>query len=541
MRSLYFFFLLAFSCGFFQFGYAQNKNIDVQHYRFEIALNDTTNIIAGKAVIRFIPKTATSSVYFDLIGKKATTETGMRVNQVKAGNKKLRFNQKRERLYFHYSTPLKPGKTETITITYAGIPADGLIISKNKYGQRTFFADNWPERAHHWIPTNDHPSDKAKVDFLITAPSHYQVVANGRKVEETSLADHQRLTHWKTALAIPTKVMAIGVADFAVQQVDRVHGIPIQTWVFAQNKEAGFKEYAVSKNILPFYIDYIGKYPYKKLANVQSKTRFGGLENASSIFYSEQSVYTDALHSDTKQYELEALMAHETAHQWFGDQASETDWPQLWLSEGFASYMPDLYFESRYGKDTLKARLARDRHIVIDFSKTRNTPVVDTTTENPMELLNPNSYQKGAWVLHMLRRKLGDSIFQEGIRSYYKQYKGKNASTEDFKKIMEKCSGQNLETFFKQWLHTPGQPKLKIYWQYNQRKEMLVLEINQKQKEVFKFPLTIKLTHGDKTISKQLDIHQKNTTKEISVPFAPQEVTIDPEVNLLYEGTVEKK
>ena len=300
----------------------------------------------------------------------------------------------------------------------------------------------------------DEPADKSTVDFLVVAPDHYQVIANGLKQSETALPNHKKLTFWSESAQLPTKVMVIGVADFAIDHAGDVNGVPVYTYVFPENAAVGFKSYAVAKEILPFYINKIGPYAYRKLANVQSKTIFGGMENASAIFYFENSV-------DSKG--IEELMAHEIAHQWFGDAVSEKSFYHLWLSEGFATYLTNYYLESKYGVDTLQKRLAADRIKVLKFEKIRQTPVVDTTVKtNYMPLLNANSYEKGNWVLHMLRRNLGDDIFWKGIRSYFAKYNGRNANTTDFRKVMEQTSGKNLEGFFKQWLNTPGHPDMII-------------------------------------------------------------------------------
>lgn len=519
--------------------FAQNKAIDIQHYCFMIALNDSNNIINGEAKIDFIPKSNDNKVYFDLNAYNSSTEKGMLVTEVREKNNMLKFEQKKDRLFIYYSSPMVASEKRKVTITYSGTPEDGLIISKNKFGYRTSFADNWPERAHNWIPCNDHPSDKASVEFIVTAPDHYQVVGNGIRVEETSLPHGMRLTHWKEDLPLPTKVMAIGVADFAVRLVDTIQGVPLSSWVFTSNRDSGFSQYEVSKNILPFYIHYIGPYPYKKLANVQSKTRFGGLENASNIFYSENSVATDPQHPSEHRLNTEALMAHETAHQWFGDEASETEWQHLWLSEGFATYMTHLYFEYHYGEDTLEARLIRDRKTIIAFYNKRKTPIVDTSAKNdPMRLLNPNTYQKAGWVLHMLRRKLGDRIFRAGIREYYVAYKGKNASTGDFRKVMEKVSRQDLKMFFKQWLYTPGQPVLRGKWHYDAHKKLLSVTVTQMQHALFQFPLQIEIQNNEDTTIKTMHLYERNTTINISLPITPKKLVLDPNVNLLFEGTL---
>ena len=537
-KSYFLFFLLIIAC--IQL-FAQNKAIDVQHYRFEISLNDSNNIIQGKAGIDFIAKQNADKVFFDLVNLNKATGDGMKVLQVAENGRELKFDQDKNHLNIYFNAPLKRNQEENISITYEGIPADGLIIDTTKFGHRAFFADNWPNRAHNWIPCNDHPTDKASVEFIVTAPNHYQVISNGILVEESNLAHDLKLTHWKEDLVLPTKVMVIGVADFAVQLDSTINCIPITSWVFPKNRDSGFSQYAVSKNILPFYIKYIGPYPYKKLANVQSKTIFGGMENASNIFYYENSVAMNAAQYKRNR-SVEELFAHETAHQWFGDEASEIDWPHLWLSEGFATYMTHLYMEHQYGIDTLQKGMKQDRDKVIAFSKKRKTSVVDTSSGNDlMQLLNANSYEKGSWVLHMLRRKLGDAIFQKGIQTYYSMYKGSNASTDDFMHVMEKVSKQNLHIFFKQWLYTPGQPILQGQWKYEPNKKVLTISIKQTQDFVFVFSLQIGIIDGNKTILKTIDISNKITNISIPLNFKPVSIILDPDVNLLFEGDMKEE
>ena len=136
-------------------------------------------------------------------------------------------------------SPASAGSTVELFMTYSGIPADGLIISKNKFGNRTFFADNWPDRARNYLPCVDNPADKATVDFIITSPRHYKVVASGYLVEESDLPDGTKLTHWKEDVPLPTKVMTFGVASFAVQLAGNVKGIPVWTWVLPGKQERG--------------------------------------------------------------------------------------------------------------------------------------------------------------------------------------------------------------------------------------------------------------------------------------------------------------
>ena len=506
-----------------------NPALDVQHYRFTIQLNDSNNIIRGEAmiIIRFTQNV--NQVKLDLVNKRSDGK-GMTVTHVAKDGAALSFNQDTQQLIIKDAAAT--GAENIYAISYEGKPADGLIISENKFGHRTFFGDNWANRAHNWLPCNDHVSDKASVEFIVTAPEHYQVVANGIKIEETNLPNHLKLTYWKEDVPLSTKIMVIGVADFAVNYVGNVDCIPVYSWLYPEDKDSGFAQYAIAKNILPWYIKHIGPYAYKKLANVESKTIFGGMENANTIFYSEQSVGYK---------KLEELIAHEIAHQWFGNSASEADWPHVWLSEGFATYMTHLYHETKYGVDSFNNRMRTGRDSVITFSKKRNTPVVDSTqTNNLMELLNINSYQKGGWVLHMLRRKLGDSLFWKSIRTYYATYAGSNASTNDLRKVFEKVSYQNLERFFKLWLYTPGNPKLIIEWNYNSAKKSGVIKVTQLQDNLFEFPLEIKFLDGSKTTVETISVKDKITTKEIPIKIKPVKIIIDPNVNLLFEGEMKE-
>jgi aminopeptidase N len=493
--------------------------VNVQHYRFAITLNDADNVIKGQATItaRFL-KTATQ-LELDLYKKNAGGK-GMLVSALTENNRPLKFTQDSDKLIIN--TKAAPGSVHNYVITYQGVPTDGLIISTNQYGHRTFFGDNWATRAHYWLPCVDNPADKASVEFLVTAPLKYRVVGNGIKVLEKTLPGNKKLTHWSESAQLPTKVMVIGAADFAVANPGNPGGTPVYTYVFPEDKEAGFKSYAVATKILPWFVKRIGAFPYKKLANVQSKTIFGGMENAGAIFYFERSVTDKG---------IEALMAHEIAHQWFGDATSEKNWWHVWLSEGFATYMTNLYLEGTYGTDTLKSRLAADRKVIFAFEKKHLAPVVDSTFKGPMiNMLNDNAYQKGSWVLHMLRRKMGDTAFWKGVAAYYKQYNGSNANTDDLRVVMEKAAGgTDLKQFFTQWLREAGHPHLKITWDYNAADKTVAIHIAQLQEKPYQFTLEC-MVDGKLYLT---DVKSNTATLSVPAATATPVIKIDPNINLL--------
>ncbi|MBS1634095.1 MAG: M1 family metallopeptidase, partial [Bacteroidetes bacterium] len=346
--------------------------MDVLHYKFEIELSDHSDTIKGKAEIKILLTQWNKSISFDLVNlnNKGKGMTVTKVSFLRPASS-VSFQQQNDKLIITPSIAFNPDDTAVIVINYKGIPADGLIISKNKYGDRTFFADNWPNRAHNWIPCKDEPGDKSNFEFLVTAPSKYDVISNGKKIEERSINTYKKLTHWSSDIPLPTKVMVIGVARFAVKEYpDSPPDIPVSAWVYPQDSITGFRNYSVAPSILKFMSAYIAPYPYNKLANVESTTIFGGMENAGAIFYFEGS----ASSNNTQ----ESLIAHEIAHQWFGDMASEKKFSHLWLSEGFATYLTHVYMESRYGAERLKNPMKADGRQVISFSRGNTRPVVDS-------------------------------------------------------------------------------------------------------------------------------------------------------------------
>jgi aminopeptidase N len=333
-------------------------------------------------------------------------------------------------------------------------------------------------------------------------------------------------------------VLALGIARFAVEYYDKGQGLSIQSWVYPQDREAGFRDFSLARPIVTFFQNQIGQFPFAKLANVQSKTSWGGLENAGAIFYYENAI--------TGKCDNENLIAHEIAHQWFGDAVTEADWNHIWLSEGFATYMSHIYTEFKYGRDRMIQGMINDRERIYNYSQEHPfSPIVDTTITDFYALLNRNSYEKGSWVLHMLRYQTGEENFWNGIREYYKQFRNRNAVTEDFQKIMESVSGKNLSAFFKQWIYTPGYPRIEGSWNYDQTKKEIRMTLRQTQHEFGIFILDLEI--GIDTPTKhnpylvQLTISKQEETFRIPAANQPSNIIPDPNTWSLGKFTLKKK
>jgi aminopeptidase N len=506
--------------------YPKSNKIDVLEYSFSIYLSDSCDLIRGEAIISILHRGKGSEINLDLVDVDKNRK-GMMVEKVIADGRPVFWEHKTNRLFIKLDREKEEGNTTVLVVKYSGIPADGLIISENKFGERTFFSDNWPDRARNWIPCVDHPSDKARVEFKVNAPHYYTVVSNGRLIEETDVNSGRKTTYWKEDISIPTKVMVIGVARFASQLVGTVKGVDVWTYVFPENKEKGFSDYAIATEPLRFYSGVIGEYPYKKLANIQSKTIFGGMENASCIFYSERTV--------SGKNRMESLMAHEIAHQWFGNSVTELDWHHIWLSEGFATYFTSCYMEDRYGSSIMEGLMKGSRYRVIRAFENAPLPVIDTTVSNFMKLLNTNSYQKGSWVLHMLRHELGDRVFFSGIRRYYERYRNENVLTDDFRVIMEEVSKRDLAKFFDQWLVQPSLPVLAVKWDYSARNKESTITVSQEQVEyIFDIPLEIEIIDGRRTRTEKIRVNEKQKSIIIKTRRSPDKVKLDPGIKLLF-------
>ncbi|MBS1506096.1 MAG: hypothetical protein JSS79_05585 [Bacteroidetes bacterium] len=250
--------------------YPKNLAIDVQHYKFKLWLSDANDSIhAETTVVINFKKAGIQQLRFDLTN--ATSELqgkGMIVTSVMSEGKALSFTHRANELLIAIPSSSK-GQPLLVTIKYKGIPDAGLAIKKSRYNDRSFFSDNWPNLGHHWLPLVDHPYDKATCEFIVIAPAHYSVVSNGLLQEESQLMNGDKLTHWKQSVPIAPWLFVLGVADFAVQYVDDFGGKSIQTWVYRQDRDAGFYDFQTpTKEVLTFFSDYIGPFAYEKLANI---------------------------------------------------------------------------------------------------------------------------------------------------------------------------------------------------------------------------------------------------------------------------------
>jgi aminopeptidase N len=511
--------------------YPRQLGIDVQHYVLRVALSDDNDEISGHTTVtvRFV-KDGLTEFALDLASPK--DGKGMTVTDVSTGDISLRYTHQLDRLTIRLQSPSKAGDIRQYDIQYHGIPAGGLKMLKNKFNERCFFSVNWPTFARQWLPMIDHPYDKATSEFLVTAPSKYQVVANGALVEEIDVGDGRRMTHWKQSAPIASWLNNIGVAQFAVRHFTTVLGVPLSTWVFHQDRDAGIISLETPmRQAIEFYSDAVGPYPYEKLGGVEAAGMGGGMEHASEVFYGQSSIGGRPQSS---------LVWHEVSHQWFGDSVTEKDWDDAWLSEGFATYFASLSQEHYDGRDAFVASMKRSRTGILAMEKRPATVAV--VHDNLPEIADGHApvgivYQKGGWTLHMLRGQVGSDKFWAGIREYYRRFRDGNASTADFRQVMEEVSGTDLGWFFQQWLYRAGSPAVEGAWTYNAESKKIELELAQTQAgDVFRLPLDVSVSaqNAPPKIEK-IELTAEQQKFEIASEKEPASVELDPNVWILMD------
>ena len=523
--------------------YPRQTGIDVMHYQFRLTLGDDSDHIAGETTItvKFLVDKV-GDVQLDLTS--AAGGKGMTVASVRRGgaidtpgpaSDALIYTHENNRLRIVLPVPGRAGQQFTFTVRYRGVPAAGFLIGANIHGDRTFFSDSWPNQARHWLPMVDHPYDKATGEFIVSAPDHYQVVANGLLVEESDLSGSVRRTHWKQSVPISSWLYALAVARFSSHHAGEVDGVPLQTWVFPQNRDAGQAVFEdQSRRVLRFFSSSIGPYPYEKLANIQAPMDFGGVEYASAIFYEQKGVASGR-----------APVAHEIAHQWWGDSVTERDWDDVWLSEGFATYFALLFTEHDEGRDAFVEGLKRSRATVIQSQqKLPDTPVIHRNIADISKVLNGLVYQKGGWFLHMLRREVGTENFWRAIREYYRRYRDANASTAELRAVFEQVTGKELENFFAQWLTRPGVPKIEGSWRYLPARKAVEVTLTQSQTaEPYRLVVDIGIVGNAGALPRieRLELNGRSAIGTFNIDHEPVDVTIDPQTWLLMEASFTKR
>ncbi len=504
--------------------------VDAEHYSLELWLRPEERRIEGTCHLRF-------SVAWGSVDEVELQLEGLSVTAVTDGDgRPLAFEHDEGVIEITLEDSISVGQLGEVVVSYGGSPAKGLWFVNDLGAARSdvrhVFTQGECVDAHWWFPCLDYPSDRATSEIRVHMPSDWVAVAAGQRIDLVEGSD-QRIEHWRMNTPHPVYLTTLCAGVFE-QQEDDWDGIPLLylsdpryvEWMPASFSETG--------EILGYFSELTGKrYPYPKYAQVcVGNFPFGGMENISATTMTEGTLGDELSQRDGTSV---GLVAHEAAHQWFGDLITCNDWAEIWLNEGFATYLTNLYYERTRGADEFRIRMrdAQLSYTAADVGSQRR-PTVHDFYKDPFDLFfDGKAYAGGASRLHLLRFELGDEAFFRGIQLYVSDNEGRSVSTEDLRDAMETASGRDLEAFFDQWLYGSGYPELLVSWSWDEALGQVDLEVEQIQDtdrgtpKVFSFAVDVELRNAAGRSIHRLEVNEREENFTLASESLPVWVRFD--------------
>lgn len=503
--------------------------LDVLHYEIKIGLLPEQKIIKGDVAIKILTNNLEAKEinlnFYDNLKIKSVTL-----------NKK-HVNYERDEMLIKLFPKEKLSDTINVRIIYEGEPKNlgfGSFNFESVNNHPFIYTINEPVYASTWFPCIDKPDDKALVDIFITNDSSNVSLSNGKLVEVIT-QNNKKTYHWKTFYPISTYLIAIYSGNYKSysQKYISINKDTLQLYYYAlpDKYDDAIRDFSDHPKYIQTFEKIFGAYPFikEKYAVAEFLWPYGAMEHQTITGIGSKYITGKKFFQD--------MLIHELSHHWWGNAVSPKSWKDIWLNEGFATYSEALYWEFQAGKSALVSTM---------ISKYGNFS--DGTLYNPVNnLFGKMIYNKGAWVLHMLRKEVGDSIFFKILRAYYSTYKYKNASTKDFKNICEKISKRDLSFFFDQWIYKgEGIIQAEFNWNIKTIDEgyKIIFEIKQLQNgyDIYKFPLDLKLffENGDEPELKNLYVQSRDSKFEFITKNKPVSLELDPDKWLLAEFKINK-
>jgi aminopeptidase N len=494
---------------------ALNRLYDVLHYDINLLLQPDNFRIEGKNTILLTPRTDTlNQLSFDL--------EELQVDSVRYNHALVSFTHQNGELILTTSRILDTTDTVAFDIYYHGVPESGLYRRINSYGDTVIYSHNEPYDARYWFPCNDDPADKATHDLRVTMPKSYKVVSNGTLQVIEPGSQGWSTTHWQENYPVATYLISLAAARYQVLEKSWTpdgQNMPVMYFVYPQDVTRGLKALDATVDMLTFFSEYIGLYPFNLEKYAMVEVPFA---EASAMENQTVTTMRDVIMDN------EQIIAHELAHQWWGDAVTPASFADIWLNEGFASYFDVLYTGYRYGEDEFNRRMENYRSL-IHQDGSLSYPIYNPPSNY---LFGRAVYFKGAWILHMLREEVGDETFRDICRIYYEQYKYRNVTTNNFIQICEQVSQISLQTFFNQWLNYGGIPEIYLTW----KQEQIQLTISLQQTQpgiIYDLDLEIKIQGYFRDSLIRVSSNEKFTDYQVVFCEPVQAVIVDPEKKIL--------
>jgi aminopeptidase N len=510
----------------------RSHDYDLVHQRIEVRdISWDSTSLNGRVVTTFVARRAAlDSVILD-------ASAGITIRGASdAGGRALRTAHVRDTLVVHLAKPLRFGDTTRITLDYHARIDNG-------HGLTFIDADGRPHRPQQlwsmgettgnsaWFPTYEYPNDKESWELLATVPARMTVVSNGRLVSDVRNRNGTHTVHWSEELPSATYLISMTVGPYA-RIHDQWRGIPVDYYVYHEDSTLARPLFGFTPEIMETYTKLTGvRYPWAKYAQVTVADFFGGEEMVSATelvdWIPDKRAYAD------RPWYRWLLIPHELAHQWFGDYETAENWSHLWLNEGFAEFMNGAYWEAKLG-----------RHASDDFylDEYRQFTAIDADRSMPLVAKGSNNiYPKGALVLRMLRRRLGDERFWASMNLFLTRHKLGSTVTEDFRRAILDATGENLAQFWSEWMYRPGYPRFAVRASYDSTSHALTLSVRQTQLDsasadsawpampaVYHAPVTVLVGTARGSVERHAQLDAREQTILIdSLPGAPNMVVFD--------------
>ncbi len=519
--------------------WSRDRKVDVRHIRLEVALDFRRKSIAGTATHVFTP----------ILGDLATLELDcvdleVRRVRMKGTRRPLRFTLVENVLSIRFPRPLPAGRKAEVSVEYSGVPRRGLYFCGPDADRPDQLVQAWTQGqdqdARHWFPCYDYPNQKATTEVIATVPSHMKALSNGKLVRRTVDAARKTATfHWRQAIPHVTYLVTLVAGEFETYS-EKWRDVPMTVWAPPGRLADAKRACGKTRRIMEFFSRSTGApYPYEKYDQVFVQDFiFGGMENTTATTLTDSALLDRRCFLDNT---MDSLVAHELAHQWFGDLVTCRDWSHGWLNEGFATFFDALFREHDLGRDEylLNILALRDNYLAEDGGHYRRA-IVCKDYRDPVEIFDRHLYEKGALVLHMLRDLLGEDLFWRCIRRYVAKHRGGNVETIDLRRAVEEETGRNLESFFSQWVFRAGHPDLKATYAWDEKRKAATISVKQVQgtdddtPERFRMPLSIAFgTGGRRSVVLEVELKDREHSFEMKLAARPKWVNIDPGFRIL--------
>jgi aminopeptidase N len=511
--------------------YAPRRQIDLQHMRLELSFDLAGHTLRGTETLTLAPIN-------DGVRRITLHSTRLQIRQVRLGESTLTYRTGEETLEIDLDRAYRAGESLTLAIDYEGKPEEGIRFVgpyPDYPRRRQVWTQGEPRYHHHWFPTWDEPDDFTTSEMLLTVPAGFTAVSNGERIGVRTNPDGTRTFHYREDYPHATYLVSFVIGEMEERR-EEWDGIPILYYVPAGEGEKVARTFGRTPDMVRFFSERLGvRYPWEKYAQVATMEFGGGMENVSAT-----TMYEGILKDETAALDGDAngIIAHELAHQWFGDLLTCRDWAHVWLNEGFATFFDWVYHEHWKGRDDYLLRLDGGAQSYLNETKRYRRPMVTHLFTASGRMFDSHTYPRGAWVLHMLRRLMGEEAFWKGMGHYTRKFQFQSVETDDFRRAMEEASGMSLGDFFEQWVYRPGHPELKVSWDWNEEAKTARLSVAQVQKTsdgtpIYRMPLKVAFDVGDKLEEYPIELTRAEADYSFRLSQRPRMVLFDSEHALL--------